>query len=93
MLQFLHENIFLEQFQEQIEHIQGKVGCMIQDSNVDIKMVLKDIRRKGKNKNSAAISRHKKISRIQQLREVKKQKRKKLNIKQWYSSKNLVRYN
>ena len=66
---------------------------MIQDSNVDIKMVLKDIRRKGKNKNSAAISRHKKISRIQQLREVKKQKRKELNIKQWYSSKNLVRYN
>ena len=65
---------------------------MIQDSNVDIKMVLKDIRRKGKNKNSAAISRHKKISRIQHLREVKKQKRKELNIKQWYSSKNLVRY-
>jgi len=78
-----------EQFQEQIEHIQGKVGCMIGNSNFDIRMVLKDIRRKGKNKNSAAISRHKKISRIQELREVKQQKEKELNVKNWYSSKNL----
>ena len=64
---------------------------MIGNSNLDIKMVLKDIRRKGKNKNSAAISRHKKISRIQQLREVKQQKEKELNVKNWYSSRNLVR--
>ena len=74
-----------------MENIQGKVGCMIGNSNLDIKMVLKDIRRKGKNKNSAAISRHKKISRIQQLREVKQQKEKELNVKNWYSSRNLVR--
>ena len=64
---------------------------MIGDSNLDIKMVLKDIRRKGKNKNSAAISRHKKISRIQQLREVKQLKEKEQKVKNWYLSKNLVR--
>ena len=71
--------------------IQENVQSLVGDTNPDIRMVLKDIRRKGKNKNSAAISRHKKLSRIQQLRIEKEEKVKELHSIKCYISKNKVR--
>ena len=71
--------------------IQENVQSLVGDTNPDIRIVLKDIRRKGKNKNSAAISRHKKLSRIQQLRIEKEEKVKKLHSIMCYISKIKVR--
>ena len=67
--------IFIESFHQ----LQGKVESIVGDAKPDIKEVLKDIRRKNKNKDSAASSRHKKLNRIQQLRIDKREKEKELN--------------
>ena len=67
--------IFIESFHQ----LQGKVESIVGYAKPDIKEVLKDIRRKNKNKDSAASSRHKKLNRIQQLRMEKKEKEKTLD--------------
>merc|ERR1712241_1203200 len=42
------------------------------------------IRRKGKNKNSAATSRDKRLGRNEQLKQEKQRKQKELNLRLWY---------
>ena len=71
-------------FIESFRQIQGEVESKVGNANPDIKTVLKTIRRKGKNKNSAAVSRHKKLSRLEQLRKSKQEKLKELHSKRWY---------
>ena len=77
MLEKLIHNVFLESFHQ----LQNKIESIVGDTNPDIKEALKDIRRKNKNKDSAASSRHKKLNRIQQLRIDKRAKEKELDYK------------
>ena len=61
-----------------------EVVSMVGSANPDIEKVLKTIRRKGKNKNSAATSRDKKLGRNEQLKQEKQRKQKELNLRLWY---------
>ena len=80
----------LQRFLESFQQLQGKVESIVGDTNPDIAEVLKDIRRKNKNKDSAASSRHKKLNRIQQLKVDKHKKEKELDYRNRLISGNQV---